>query len=381
MAEHALAGVGGLFARQHTHERRLADAVGTDERDAVAALDMQAEVCEHHHVAVRLPGVCQLQHHPAALAAPREVEVDLLPLGGHFDRHHLLQQLDAALHLGRLRGLIAEPVDEHLDAADLLVLLVLGLPQGFDALVVLEQVAAVVRVVVRQRAERQVSDAGDDGVEKEPVVRDEDDRVRVGVEVGFEPVARLEVEVIGRLVEEQQTRLAQQQLREGDAHLPAPGKRLGRAVEVRRPEAQALQHRRRLELDAVPVVHAEAILQVAVPVEHAVVFRLGNRRIAEARFERVHLGLHREQRAERARSLVEHAAAGVVQPVLRQIADGERGRREDGSRVGLVEARHHLEQRRLAGPVRSAQADPFLVGDLPRDAIEQYAVAERLGEA
>ena len=64
----ALAGVGRFFARQHPHQRRLADAVGADERDAIAALDVQVEVVEHDEVAVRLARVLQLEHRPAALA-------------------------------------------------------------------------------------------------------------------------------------------------------------------------------------------------------------------------------------------------------------------------------------------------------------------------
>ena len=47
---------------------------------------------------------------------------------------------------------------------------------------------------------------------------------------------------------------------------------------------------------------------------------------------------------------------------------------------GLVGAGQHLEQRRLAGAVRSAQSDTIPVTDLPGDAIEERAVSEGLGE-
>ena len=43
----------------------------------------------------------------------------------------------------------------------------------------------------------------------------------------LEPVARVEIEVIGRLVEQQQIGRAQQQLGEGEPHLPAAGQVLG----------------------------------------------------------------------------------------------------------------------------------------------------------
>ncbi len=43
--------------------------------------------------------------------------------------------------------------------------------------------------------------------------------MRIGVEVLLEPVACLEIEVVGRLVEQQQVRLMQQQFGQRDARL------------------------------------------------------------------------------------------------------------------------------------------------------------------
>ena len=161
-------------------------------------------------------------------------EVDPLALGRHLDRHDLLEQLDPALHLRRLGRLVAEPVDEHLDARDFLVLLALRLAQPLEHRVALLDVLAVVADVVGQLAQVEIGDARDDRVEEVAVVRDEDDRVRIGAEILLEPVARLEIEVVGRLVEQQQVRTAEQQLGERDAHLPAAGERLARPL-ARRP--------------------------------------------------------------------------------------------------------------------------------------------------
>ena len=76
--------------------------------------------------------------------------MDALPLRRHLDRHHLLEQLDAALHLRGLGRLVAEAIDEHLDARDLLVLLALRLAQPFEHRVALLDVLAVVADVVGQ---------------------------------------------------------------------------------------------------------------------------------------------------------------------------------------------------------------------------------------
>ena len=185
--------------------------------------------------------------------------------------------------------------------------------------------------------------------------------------------------MVGRLVEQQQVGLAEQQLGQRDAHLPAAGEGFGRPFEVRRLEAEAAEHRRRLQLDAVAVAEPEAILQVAVAMQHRIVLGFRNRRIAELILDGVHLRLHRDQVGERARRLLEDGVTRVTQAVLRQVADGQRVRLEHGARIGLVDAGHHLEQRGLAGAVRSAQADAFAIGDLPRDVVEQDAVAEGLG--
>ena len=50
------------------------------------------------------------------LAQAGKLEVDALALGRHLDALDLLEHLDAALHLRRLRRLVAEAVDELLDA-------------------------------------------------------------------------------------------------------------------------------------------------------------------------------------------------------------------------------------------------------------------------
>ena len=80
------------------------------------------------------------------------------------------------------------------------------------------------------------------------------------------------------------------------------------------------------------------------------------------------------------RGFVEDGAARAGEAVLGEVADRERGRLDDGSGVGLFEACHHAEQGGLARAVRAAEADPFTVGDLPGDVVEENPVAEGLGQ-
>jgi hypothetical protein len=94
----------------------------------------------------------------------------------------------------------------------------------------------------------------------------------------------------------------------------------------------------------------------------------------------VHFGLHRQQRRKGEACLLEDGAAGVHQAVLRQIADGQIGGLDDVAAVAFLEPGEHLEQRRLAGAVGTAERNALAVVNLPGHPVEQDALAERLGE-
>ena len=63
----------------------------------------------------------------------------------------------------------------------------------------------------------------------------------VGPQPPFEPDDGVEVQVVGRLVEEQQVGAAHQRLREVQAHSPPAGELVNRAMLVAGREAQAVQ--------------------------------------------------------------------------------------------------------------------------------------------
>ena len=102
-------------AGEELHQRRLAVAVGAEQRDAIVVVDAQIEPAQH-----RLAG----------LVADRDVvqrddrRRQRLRRRRNLDRQHLLgddggcglelgQQLQPRLRLARLAGLGAEPVDER----------------------------------------------------------------------------------------------------------------------------------------------------------------------------------------------------------------------------------------------------------------------------
>ncbi len=247
--------------------------------------------------------------------------------------------------------------------------------------VALLEVLRVVGVVLGDLAQRQVGDVRDDGVEEVAIVRDEDHRVRIGDEVFLEPVARVEIEMVGRLVEQQQVglrsaaawpaRAASASRRTGDrSAAPAPPARSrGRAARSR-PSARS-GSRPTGESDPAPRCSARASRRARL--------RSASRRRAAPRASCI--SALRSSSGLSARL----ASSTTVRPlcdeaVLRQVAERQRVRFLDDAGVGLVEPGEHLEQRGLAGAVRSAQADAIAIADLPGDVLEQGLLAERLGD-
>ncbi len=126
------------------------------------------------------------------------------------DALDFFELLDAALDLFCLGGLIAKAIDEGFQVVDVLALIAKG---GFElgaALLLLLEIALVVAVIHVQRLVPYLDDFGHRDVEEIAVVRDEDVAVGIAEEILFEPVARFEIEMVGRLVQQQKAGLRKQ---------------------------------------------------------------------------------------------------------------------------------------------------------------------------
>ena len=122
----------------------------------------------------------------------------------------LFQFLDAALNLLRLRGLVAKAVDEYFQLLDAIALVAVGSLQLFVALGFLRQELIVVAGVKPETLVPDFRNFVDGHIEKITVVRDQHKGMRIVVEIFFQPVARFEIKMIGRFVEQEQIRFLQQ---------------------------------------------------------------------------------------------------------------------------------------------------------------------------
>src|SRR5579864_5380025 len=227
-----------LRTGQKFDERGLPRAVYADQGNAVSAFDHEIDVAKDFLFGaavfawVRFGHIFELGHDAAAGLGLGKRKVDGLFFRRNLDALDLFQFLDAALHLLGLGGLVAEAVDEDFQLLDAVTLVAVG---GLELLVALRLLRQKLVVVAGVKPETLVPDFGDlvDGdVEKIAVVRDQHERVRIVLQIFFEPVAGFEIEMVGRLIEQQQVGLLQKKFREGEAHLPSAGEFVSQAWPV-----------------------------------------------------------------------------------------------------------------------------------------------------
>ena len=370
---------GRLFrARQQLDQCRFPGAVHPNQAHAIGAIDDEAHAREHLLRAIALGHASKLRHHAAARPGLGKREMNGVLLGRQLDSFDLLQLLDPALHLPRLGGLIAEAVDEHFQMVDTLLLIVVG---GFELRLALLFLCEIAVVVARVRVGAPIPDFQDlvhRHVQKIAVVRHQDKSVGITFKVLFQPVARLEIEVVGGLIEQQQIGLDQQELGQRDAHLPAARKLLRRTRLILARESQAVEHGARSRRERIAVAPLELGLQAVVALGDALVFFARGVEVRHLMRERFHLLFHVEQVPKHRKALFEHAAAGQRKAVLRKVSSGDTLGGGERSIVKRLEAGQNLQQRRLAGAVSAHQADTVARRQEPVEALEQHLGAEAL---
>ena len=238
-------GVGRQFAHGDLEQCRLADAIGAHDRQAVAFLHQQVDPVQHFVIPEGLFDAGDLEHVASAVALLVEAKIGVAARAVRQLDHRLLRllnQFQLGLGLAGLGGFGAEAIDKLLVVCDLALargdlffaaraLLALGLlKEGVIATV--EDDGLVV----------DVEDGGADIVEKAVVVRDDDGRPGIVAQEHFEPADREDVEVVGRLVEEQHVGVAGQDLGQQDPELETARQCRQRVVVDLGRQAEALEN-------------------------------------------------------------------------------------------------------------------------------------------
>ena len=220
-AQRPLARVDGENARQDLEEGGLARPIDAHERHPLPPLDLEVDAVVDHGGTVRLVNAHQASHEPPRARRLRKGEADAPRPPPDLDALELVQHLDAALHLARLGRLVAEALHETLDLGHALGLVARPRLEEGLARLALDEEMIIVAHVEGDGAVRHLRDGGDHTVEEIPVVGDDDHAALVRREKSLQPLQRLDVEVVGRLVEEEEIGGEEEESGQGRPHAPA----------------------------------------------------------------------------------------------------------------------------------------------------------------
>src|SRR5207302_3574041 len=161
----------------------------------------------------------------------------------------------------RLAAFLARVIlaDVSLEALDLLLLADEGLLLARPAPGALGDVVGIVAGVLLQPPVLKVQRPGGDGVEQEPVMADQYHGPGELLEKGLQPLLTVEVEVVRRLVEQEQIGGREENPRQGGPG-PLPTAHRGeRLVELLFPELQSAEHPPDLGLECEPSLGLELV--------------------------------------------------------------------------------------------------------------------------
>ena len=149
-----------------------------------------------------------------------EIELHDLAFLRQLDLLDLVERFHAALHLRGLGRVRRKAIDEALFLREHRLLARVRRLAIRLANRSLPLVEVVVAGVARDLAAVDLGDLGDDAVHEIAVVRRHQERTGPRLEESLEPENRLDVQVVRRLVHQQDVGLAKQHARHGHAHLP-----------------------------------------------------------------------------------------------------------------------------------------------------------------
>ena len=349
----------------------LPGAVRTHDGVALAAADLQREVLDDRLRRISDGEPVRRQRDGAGARAAVEVE-----LGQRLIRLRPIQLVDLVEHLPARLGLLRllpgqVAADEVLRVGDVLLLPLVVLGHLLHPLAAELEELLVVAVVLDELSVRELDDLRDGPVEKRPVVRDQQVAALEALQELLEELDAFEVEMVGRLVEQQQVDLRQQDAREHGPVLLAAAEFVNGAVPLRFvTEPDTAEDALHLGVQRVAVRVLVVVLQLGVFVQQPLMLGLAFRRVREIVLDGAHLPLDAQHLGECGLDEIEQRHPRLGVEVLSDMADGHAVRADDLPVIGLFLLQEQAEDRGLAGAVAADEPDVLAGVVLPRDALE-----------
>ncbi len=218
----------------------------------------------------------------------------------------------------------------------------------------------------------------DDPIQEVPVVRHDHQGAAESAEPFLQPGQAVQVQVVGRLVHQQDVRLLQQDLGQRRAVAPPAGQLVDRARTMRLVEAQLGQHCVDLVL-VVPAAAAVHLLQKVGLLVQQAHERFAGRLLFQ---QDLHLQQRLLQRVEIGEDLIEHLLDGlfaVQLGELGEVADPDPLVDFHRTFIRLFLVQDEFEEGGLARAVPANQADAVAGAQAEEDVAQHWAVAVRFG--
>ncbi len=362
------AGVGLFFTKDQLQQRGLARAVQADQADLVAAHEDGGKIAHDHLVAVALVDVGQLGHDLARTVAGGDVELDLAlllaPRGALQTQRFKTAHAPFVTRAARLHA-FANP--DFFLRQELVELGVFHFLDG-QLLGLARLISGEIAGEGQQATAIQFDDARGDVVEETAIMGDEEHAALVVAQQALQPLDRGEVEMVGRLVQQQHVGHADQRASQRHALLHAARKRADRHVAR---EIQAVQR----GFDAVVEIPGVAGVDPLADGMHAF-----HQRIvviaAQLRGQAVVFGQQRTPLAQARSDGLEHRLLGRKLRLLLDVGDLHALLHHEQAIVQARRAAENLQQRGLARAVTPDQADALAGFERKLGMIEQGNVAE-----
>ena len=253
-------------------ERRLAGAVRADERDVLAALEPHRGVVQQHlgrrgaDLQVRAARA-RTRRAPERSALPKLSDISRVSRGSRSIRSILFSALTRDCAWRALVAFARKRSMKRSIRSISACCFSIALPSAISRAAA-SRAPLVPRAGEEPRAARlELEHRGADRLEEPAVVGDHDDRGVERLELGLQPLERVDVEVVRRLVEQEQVGLGGERAGQRGARELAAGEARELAVEGVVGEAEVVEHRRR----AVAPRVAAAVLELALQPRVAVV--------------------------------------------------------------------------------------------------------------
>ena len=365
------------FIRNLIHDAldkgRLTFTVLSYKRYFFTTVDSQCDIVEYYVVAIslfhsftnhrivsRTHGRCKLQTKRRSIFF-----VD-------FNRHNLFQLLDAALYLHSFGSLIAETFDKVFCIFYFFLLILVRTELLLATFLAQHHKLVVCNLVIVDMSAGNLNCAVSDIVDESTVVTYQHDCTRTDFEEILQPLDTFNIEVVGRLVEQQYIRTTQQQLRQLDTHTPSATELGSRTVEIAPTETKPGQCTLYLSLIIGSSHHQEAFIIVCKTFYQLMItFRIVIGTICQLLIHTRNTILQFEYMLKSHLGLSHHRTRITQNHYLWQITDSHSTLYGYYPLGRLLEACQNFQHSRLSGTILSNQRNTVFLINHKRDILKQ----------